>query len=111
MWLKNNGFYMAELLVSLSGWLIITGILIPMFLQANKQIKELEQKSDALHLLYEYVQTVMIEKSTEENIIMKKGNTQYEINWQEGLEDGKREVFITYENVFGKMVQLHELVP
>ena len=75
MWLKNEkGFYMAELIISLSGWLLISGVLVPIFIQVNKQSIEIQEKSEALHILYEYMQTVTIENPVKENKILYRGS-------------------------------------
>ncbi|MCQ6273717.1 hypothetical protein JMM81_01835 [Bacillus sp. V3B] len=110
MWLKNNGFYMAELLLSLSGWMLIACILVPMFIQLNKQSIQLQERSDALHILYEYLQTIVVENSDREDTIITRGNKQYEIVWQEAAVDGKTEVVISYEDVFGYKVDYYETV-
>ena len=109
MWLKNEkGFYMAELIISLSGWLLISGVLVPIFIQVNKQSIEIQEKSEALHILYEYMQTVTIENPVKENKILSGNHTHYEIVWEMEQRDGKREVSIRYENVFGRTIQIYE---
>jgi competence protein ComGE len=110
MWLKNNGFYMAELLLSLSGWLLIACILVPMFIQLNKQSIQIQERSDALHILYEYVQTIVVENPDRENVIITRGDTQYEIVWREESVNRKMEVAISYEDVFGHAVYYYETV-
>jgi competence protein ComGE len=109
MWLKNeDGFYMAELILSLSGWLLISGIIVPLFIQVNKQAIEIQEKSEALHILYEYMQTVTMENPVKENKIFSGDHTNYEIVWEKEQEDGSREVSISYENVFGQTIQIYE---
>lgn len=109
MWLKNeDGFYMAELLISLSGWLLISGILVPLFIQVNQQSIEIQEKSEALHILYEYMQTVTMENPVKENKFLTGHHTNYEIVWGKEQENGKREVSIRYENVYGRTIQIYE---
>jgi Tfp pilus assembly protein PilE len=111
MWLKNEkGFYMAELIMSLSGWLLISGVLVPIFIQVNKQSIEIQEKSEALHILYEYMQTVTIENPVKENKILTRDHTHYEIVWEMEQEDGKSEVSIRYEDVFGHKIQIYESI-
>lgn len=111
MYLKNNqGFYMAELIISLTGWILITGIFVPMFIHAKLNSKSLQQKSDALHVLYEYIQTIDIEVETGNRSIIR-GDTRYEIRWTDIEVDGKKEVLITYENSFGKTIKIYEKIP
>lgn len=111
MWLKNNGFYMAELLLSLSGWILIAGVLVPMFIQLNKQSIQLQERSDALHILYEYLQTIVVENPDREDVIITRGDIQYEIVWrEESGVDRKTEVAISYEDVFGHAIYYYETV-
>jgi competence protein ComGE len=110
MWLKNNGFYMAELLLSLSGWILIAGVLVPMFIQLNKQSIQLQERSDALHILYDYLQTIVVENPDRENVVVTRGHTQYEIVWRGASAEGKTEVAISYEDVFGHTVYYYETV-
>ncbi len=108
MWLKNEGFYMAELIISLSGWLLISGILVPLFIQVNKQSIQIQEKSEALHILYEYMQIVTLENPIKENKVFTVDGTHYEIEWDEEIENENRKVSISYENVFGRSIQIYE---
>lgn len=108
MWLKNKGFYMAELIISLSGWMIISTGFVPMYIQLHNQLIQLEEKSAALHLFYEYLQTVTVEDANMENIVMTKEDKPFSIEW---LGVDKKEVMIRYEDVFGKVVEIRETVP
>jgi competence protein ComGE len=110
MWLKNEGFYMAELIISLSGWLLISGILVPLFIQVNKQSIQIQEKSEALHILYEYMQTVTLENPKKENKVFTVDGTHYEIEWGEEIENENRKVSISYENVFGRSIQIYESI-
>jgi len=110
MYLKNKqGFYMAELVISLTGWIIITGIFVPLFIGMKQQSVSLQQKLDALHVLYEYIQTVDKEIGTE-NLSIVRGETRYEIRWTDTEIDGNKEVYITYENALGETVHFYERV-
>jgi hypothetical protein len=111
MFLKSNhGFYMAELIISLTGWLLITGIFVPMFIQMKQQSVSLQQKSDALHVIYEYVQTIDREMEKENRSVIR-GDTRFEISWTDIEVDGKKEVLITYENALGKTIRIYERIP
>lgn len=101
---------MAELLLSLSGWILIAGVLIPMFIQLNKQSIQLQERSDALHILYDYLQTIVVENPDRENVVITRGHAQYEIVWQGASAEGKTEVAISYENVFGQKIYYYETV-
>ena len=105
--IKNDGFYMAELMLSLAGWLLIAGLFVPYFIHIKKQTIQVEEQSVAYHLLYETMQTVLIEHSEEVNSTVVKDGTTYEIIWQEG----EREMCIRYEDVFKQNNQLCREVP
>ena len=82
MSLKNNGFYMAELLLSLSCWILMASMVVPMLVQLHKQSVQIQEKQDALHILYEYMQEVRVEQRERENVTVTKENKQYRISWQ-----------------------------
>ncbi len=105
--LKSDGFYMAELMLSLAGWLLIAGFVVPYLIEAKKQAIQVEEQSQGYHLLYETIQTILIEHPGSVNSTVVKGGTAYEIIWQEG----EREVCIRYEDVFGKYNQFYGEVP
>jgi competence protein ComGE len=107
---KNKGYYLLELILSLSGWILIASIMVPMMIQFNKQSVQIQEKSEALHVLYEYVQEVLIENPERENFSVIKNNKSYDIIWFGEKEGRKSEVCIRYEDVFGKTIQINESV-
>jgi hypothetical protein len=76
----------------------------------NKQSVQIQEKSDALHILYEYLQEVIIENPERENISVVKNNKSYDIIWVGEKEGRTSEVCIRYEDVFGKTIQIHETI-
>ncbi|TYS40192.1 hypothetical protein [Bacillus infantis] len=54
--LKNEGFFLAELILSLSAWLVSACVLLPLFLHASGQAEEHRRSSEAVQVLYEYLQ-------------------------------------------------------
>lgn len=93
--LRNDGFYMAELILSLAGWLLIAGILMPFIMQVKKQTIQIQQRVEALHLLSESIQTVLIERPESINRTVEKNGIVYQVVW---LGEGS-EVCITYEDI------------
>jgi hypothetical protein len=81
-----------------------------MMIGLNKQYVELEEKSEAVHVLYEYMQTVIVENPERTNFSLTKNNRKYEVVWQEEKDGAKREVSIRYEDVFGQTVQINEFI-
>jgi len=74
-WKKNDGFFLTELLLSLSAWLIATTILLPLAIYLIAQSIDLRQGTDALHLLYERLQEMKLGISipTEIDTVEKNG--------------------------------------
>lgn len=99
---------MAELIISLSGWLLITSVFVPFYMQLQRQLVQLEEKSEALHLFYEYMQKVVVENPERENAVITNGDKQFTIVWH-GAD--KKAVMITYEDVFGRTIEIHETTP
>jgi type II secretory pathway pseudopilin PulG len=54
--LKNKGFFLAELILSLAAWLVAAGVLFPLFLHASGQAEDNRKSSAAVQVLYEYLQ-------------------------------------------------------
>ena len=71
---KNKGYYLVELIISLSGWILIASVMVPMLVIVNKQSVQIQEKSEALHILYEYMQEVIIENPERENFSGIKNN-------------------------------------
>ncbi len=46
--LKSDGFYMAELMLSLAGWLLIAGFFVPYIIYVKKQTIQVEEQSASL---------------------------------------------------------------
>ena len=106
---ENKGYFLLELLISLSGWILMAGIFVPMLVGINKQSIEIQEKSEAIQILYEYMQKVVVENPERNDISLIKNNKQYEIVWS--VENGvKSEVCIQYEDVFGRPIQIKESI-
>jgi hypothetical protein len=60
MWLNSKGFFMSELLLSLSAWLMATSILLPLAIFLLGHSMQIRQEADALHLLYERLQEMKL---------------------------------------------------
>ncbi|USK48839.1 phosphatase [Bacillus sp. CMF12] len=97
MWRRNEGFFLAELLLSLSGMLLAAGIMFPLVIKAIEHSEEVKQDYESTQLLYEYLQQAASEGRFPEEKTMKKNQTVYEIFPMEN--QGFMEVCIRYENV------------
>lgn len=100
MWRKNDGFFMAELLLSLTAWLIVAGVFFPLIIRAVEHSVEIEQDFESIQLLYESLQKTVVEGHLPSGESVKKNQTVYEIFLKEGSE--LTEVCIKYEDIFQK---------
>lgn len=92
---------MVELLLSLSVWLMIALALLPMYLHVNKQLEQMNRDLAALHLLYESVHGYLLEGRSENRENVERDGYIFDIHWREH-DEGKPEVCVFYENVFGE---------
>lgn len=110
MLLKNKGYYLLELILSLSGWILIISFFVPMLIGYHKQSIQIQEKSQAVQILYQYIEKVIIEDPARENFSLTKNNKRYDIVWFGNREGIKSEVCIRYEDVYGKTIQIIEYV-
>ncbi|WP_436372901.1 phosphatase [Cytobacillus sp. BC1816] len=97
MWRRNEGFFLAELLLSLSGILLAAGIMFPLVIKAIEHSEEVKQDYKSTQLLYESLQQAASEGHYPEGKTIIKNQTVYEIFPIEN--QGFMEVCIRYENV------------
>jgi hypothetical protein len=100
MWRRNEGFFLAELLISLSGMLLAAGIIFPLVIKALEQSEEVKQDYKSTQLLYESLMEAASEGSFPEGKTMKVNQTVYYIFPKE--KQGFMEVCIRYENIRDK---------
>ncbi|MBT2687075.1 phosphatase [Bacillus sp. ISL-47] len=100
MWRKNDGFLMAELLLSLSAWVIVAGVFFPLIIKAVEHSVEMKQDFESTQLLYEKLQQSVVEGYSPSSESIKRGQIVYEIFLKEGSE--LTEVCVKYEDIFKK---------
>jgi competence protein ComGE len=102
-WKSNGGFFLTELLLSLSAWLIATTILLPLAIYLIGQSIDLRHGTDALHLLYERLQEMKLGISipTEIDSVEKNGKVfHYKVNHHES--ESVMEVCVEYNGYFSE---------
>ncbi|MGG1831868.1 hypothetical protein ABDI13_06555 [Cytobacillus firmus] len=72
MWRRNEGFFLAELLLSLSGMLLAAGIIFPLVIKALVHSEEVKQDYESTQLLYESLMEAASEGSFPEGETIKK---------------------------------------
>lgn len=99
MWRKNDGFFLAELLLTLSAWLVIASVLFPLIIQAVNQSLQVRQEFFAAKILYESLidaKKKAVYPATETIVV---NQTVYEIFQNGNGETANMEVCIKYEDL------------
>src|SRR5687767_6054011 len=96
MFRKNDGFFLVELLLSLSTWLIALGFLLPYIIQVTSQLEGLELEKTATHILYDELEKMKVDGSTGSNISVTRNGVIYEVETSES--EAGLEVCISYKD-------------
>lgn len=96
---KNNGYFLAELLLTLTAWIMIAGVVLPLIMKVMNESIQAEQKIIAEKLLYE---TLIVAKKegflpVQETFVLYQ--TEYEITNQLLAGETLMEVCIQYADV------------
>lgn len=94
MFRKNEGFFLTELLLSLSAWLIATGILLPLVFHLTYQSYRLYLENTATHILYDELGKMSVEGIEGSNKTVSRNGIAYVIKWI----DATKEVCVTFED-------------
>lgn len=104
MWLKNDGFFLAEVLLSLSAWLIATTTLLPLILFLIGQSIDHNHETAAMHLLYERLQELKVETpNIDMNPVIKNG-TAYHYKIVQHENGTLMEVCVEFDGYFSEKI-------
>ncbi|QED48616.1 type II secretion system protein [Cytobacillus dafuensis] len=95
---RNNGFFLVEMLLSLSAWLVIAMVFFPLIMGLINRTIQLHQEYDGTQLLYETLQTAKKEQRVPVHEIIKINQTVYEV-YQDSVRSGRLEVCVKYEDI------------
>lgn len=102
---KSEGFFLGELFLSLSIWLLAIGFLLPFIMKLTNQSMKVRMETGAVHLLYEEVQAKIAHGSVPGNKTVNRYGYKYEIIWK-----NDREVCINFEERFQHPVEKCEAI-
>ncbi|MBU8879366.1 phosphatase [Bacillus sp. FJAT-29790] len=102
MWRKNNGFFLAEVLLSLSAWLIIAGVIFPLIINVVNQSVQLRRDFAGTQALYEILQEAKMEGTRPVNKSLIIDRTVYEIVQETHDGYALMEVCVKYEDILRK---------
>jgi competence protein ComGE len=94
---SSKGYFLLELLLSLSALLILSLFLLPLLTDLREQSRQLELESKARQLMYEELQTSLINNRTTSNSSSIQNGIKYLIIWYESESTGQKEVCVRVE--------------
>lgn len=92
---NNNGFFLAELLLSLSAFFMMVMILVPLFMRLTEHRFELEVHHDAIYILYEELISSQVENIPIVEKSVRRNNRDYTLNYR--FINSEMEVCVRYE--------------
>ena len=94
---SNNGFFLIELLLSLSALLMLALFFIPLLVDLNTQSQQLEREKLAEQLLYEELNALVINSTLSPSHSIARNGNEYTITWVSDPPDSQKEVCVTIE--------------
>lgn len=90
---KNNGFFLLELLFSLSVWLMLGLFFVPLLMDLKNQSQQLEINKKANQLLFEELHAKLIDDHVYSGYSIFAKGRKYQIIWREAT--GEKEVCVS----------------
>ncbi|MDQ6599635.1 hypothetical protein E2K98_15400 [Bacillus salipaludis] len=94
---KNRGFFLLELLLSLSAWFMMCLFFMPIIIELNSQSKKLQIEKMARQLVYQELEAKIIEGKLDTNYSVLKDGIEYKISWKDTAFSGAKEVCVNVE--------------
>lgn len=98
---RNDGFFLAELLLSLNTWIIISLFMLPVVIGVREQSVLLQLEMTAVHLLYDELESHIDEGGIVSNKNVFLNGTNFLISWSSGTS--QKEVCVQYEDFHGSL--------
>ena len=94
---STRGFFLLELLLSLSAWLMLSLFFLPLLIDLREQSLHLELESKAKQLMYEELQSKLINNKTFSNYTSILNGVEYQILWKDSDAVNQKEVCVRIE--------------
>jgi competence protein ComGE len=91
---KNDGFFLLELLLSLSAWFMMSMFFMPLLMELSHQSQQLVRDKKAVQFLFEELQANLTEDRTNSNYSIYHNGTEYKIYWIQSSDIGQKEVCV-----------------
>ncbi|WP_413308850.1 competence type IV pilus minor pilin ComGE [Bacillus sp. 1P10SD] len=97
MFPNSKGFFLLELLLSLSALLVISMFLLPIYIQVREQSHQVEIENIARKFMYEELQARMMDHNNFNNYSLVQDGIEYQIFWKNSLENSGKVVCVKVE--------------
>lgn len=94
---NTKGFFLLEMLLSLSAWLMLSLFCLPLLIELRNQSRHVGLESKARQLMYEELQTKLINNKTFSNYSSILNGVEYQIIWKDTGAVGQKEVCVRIE--------------
>ncbi|MDR7237179.1 hypothetical protein [Neobacillus drentensis] len=94
---STKGFFLLELLLSLSAWLMLSLFCLPLLIELRDQSRQLELESKARQLMFEELQTQLINNKSFSNYTSILNGVEYQIIWKNSGTVDQKEVCVRIE--------------
>ncbi|MCM3729778.1 hypothetical protein M3226_30050 [Neobacillus cucumis] len=94
---SNKGYFLLELLLSLSTMLMICLFLLPLLMELRDQTSKLEIERTAQRFMYQELKAKIIDSRTISNYAVIQNNIEYKIIWVNTSPAGQKEVCVKVE--------------
>lgn len=96
---KSDGYFLLELLLSLSVWFMIGMFFMPLLIELSSQSEQLVRDKKAVQFLFEELQANFTEDRTNSNYSIFHNGTEYKIFWNR-QSIGQKEVCVKVDETF-----------
>src|SRR6476620_8357562 len=97
MWLKNDGYILAELLLSLAVLLMLSLFFTPLLIDLTAQTRNLQVEKQSYQLLYDELQSFIVNPLSLQNHTTVINGIDYQIILQDTNAAGQKEVCVKVE--------------
>ncbi|WP_040208033.1 competence type IV pilus minor pilin ComGE [Neobacillus jeddahensis] len=94
---SNNGFFLLELLLSLSALLLLSLYLLPLLMELRAESQQLEINKTAQRIMFEELQAKVIDNQAYTDYTIIQNRIVYKIIWIDSGLDSKKEVCVKVE--------------
>jgi hypothetical protein len=94
---NTKGFFLLELLLSLSAWFMLSLFCLPLLIDLRNQFRQLELQSRARQLMYEELQTHLTSNKPFSNYTTILNGVEYQIIWKKTGAVDQKEVCVRIE--------------